>query len=244
MSGLSEYYEDVTKRAAGGITELIQPAIILFVAGLVGFVAVAIISGIYSALGFGSMTDGPQTGAATADEVISQEFGWRNTPRINFAPERRLIPFSPVFAILVAVLAIEALVALTFFGRLQDARAEALAVNGTLENVQRALQQERAATDDVTDRVADIDGEIAQVEQQSAGAIEIYNRLTQRRPEWAAALQALLRANSPEFRIFSLAASPPAVVGSPRTDQPDRDRLRVPHGRHLSRLHGGPGGLS
>ena len=51
MSGLSEYYEDVTKRAAGGITELIQPAIILFVAGMVGFVAVAIISGIYSALG-------------------------------------------------------------------------------------------------------------------------------------------------------------------------------------------------
>ena len=51
MSGLAEYYEDVTKRAAGGITELIQPAIILFVAGMVGFVAVAIISGIYSALG-------------------------------------------------------------------------------------------------------------------------------------------------------------------------------------------------
>ena len=51
MSGLSEFYEDVTKRAAGGITELIQPAIILFVAGMVGFVAVAIISGIYSALG-------------------------------------------------------------------------------------------------------------------------------------------------------------------------------------------------
>ena len=51
MSGLTEYYEDVTKRAAGGITELIQPAIILFVAGMVGFVAVAIISGIYSALG-------------------------------------------------------------------------------------------------------------------------------------------------------------------------------------------------
>ena len=51
MFGLSEYYEDVTKRAAGGITELIQPAIILFVAGMVGFVAVAIISGIYSALG-------------------------------------------------------------------------------------------------------------------------------------------------------------------------------------------------
>ena len=51
MSGLAEYYEDVTRRAAGGITELIQPVIILFVAGVVGFVAVAMISGIYSALG-------------------------------------------------------------------------------------------------------------------------------------------------------------------------------------------------
>lgn len=51
MSGLTKYYEGVTKRAAGGITELIQPAIILLVAGVVGFIAVAIISGIYSALG-------------------------------------------------------------------------------------------------------------------------------------------------------------------------------------------------
>lgn len=51
MAGLGEYYEDVTRRAAGGITELVQPLIILFVAGVVGFVAVAIISGIYSALG-------------------------------------------------------------------------------------------------------------------------------------------------------------------------------------------------
>ena len=51
MSGLAEYYEDVTRRAAGGMTELVQPVIILFVAGVVGFVAVAIISGIYSALG-------------------------------------------------------------------------------------------------------------------------------------------------------------------------------------------------
>ena len=51
MSGLTEYYEDVTTRAASGITELIQPAIILFVALVVGFVAAAIISGIYSTLG-------------------------------------------------------------------------------------------------------------------------------------------------------------------------------------------------
>lgn len=161
------------------------------------------------------MTDDPRANVAQAADVIPQEFGWRNTPRINFAPERRLFPFSPLVAVLVVVLVIEALVALTFFGRLQDARAEALAANDTLENVQRALQQERAATDDVTEKIADINEEISQVAQQSAGAIEIYNRLTQKRPEWAAALQALLRANSPDFRIFSLAANPPALVGSP-----------------------------
>ena len=161
------------------------------------------------------MTDDPRANVAQAADVIPQEFGWRNTPRINFAPERRLFPFSPLVAVVVVVLVIEALVALTFFGRLQDARAEALAANDTLENVQRALQQERAATDDVTAKIADINEEISQVAQQSAGAIEIYNRLTQKRPEWAAALQALLRANSPDFRIFSLAANPPALVGSP-----------------------------
>ena len=51
ISGLTEYYEDVTTRATSGITELIQPVIILFVALVVGFVATAIISGIYSTLG-------------------------------------------------------------------------------------------------------------------------------------------------------------------------------------------------
>ena len=160
------------------------------------------------------MKDDSQANMGTSDAVL-QELGWRNTPKINFAPERRIFPFSPVIALLVAVLIIEVLVALTFFGRLQDARADALSANDTLESVQRAVRQERAATEDVTDRVEDISEEIARIEQQSAGAFEIYNRLTQRRPEWAAALQALLRANSPDFRIFSLAASPPAKVGSP-----------------------------
>ena len=161
------------------------------------------------------MKDDSQANMRTSDDADLQELGWRNTPKINFAPERRIFPFSPVIAILVAVLIIEALVALTFFGRLQDARADALSANDTLESVQRALRQERAATDDVTDKIEDISEEIARIEQQSAGAFEIYNRLTQRRPEWAAALQALLRANSPDFRIFSLAANPPAMVGSP-----------------------------
>ncbi len=160
------------------------------------------------------MKDDSQANMRTSDDAVPQELGWRNTPRINFAPERRLFPFSPVIAILVAVLIIEALVALTFFGRLQEARADALAANDTLESVQRALRQEQAATDDVTDKIADISEEIDRVEQQSAGAFEIYNRLTQRRPEWAAALQALLQASSTDFRIYSLAANPPAKADS------------------------------
>ena len=161
------------------------------------------------------MTDELHAKMQPPTEPALQELGWRNTPKINFAPERRIFPFSPLIALLVAVLLIEALVALTFFGRLQDARAEALAANDTLENVQRALRQERAATDDVIEKIGDMDEEINQVEQQSAGAIEIYNRLTQKRPEWAAALQALLRANSSDFRIYSLAANPSDVVDSP-----------------------------
>ena len=51
LSGLAEYYEDLTDRAVSGATDLIQPAVILIVAGIVGFVAVAVISGIYSTLG-------------------------------------------------------------------------------------------------------------------------------------------------------------------------------------------------
>ena len=161
------------------------------------------------------MRDGPQTPVQSGGDPTLQEFGWRNTPRINFAPERRIFPFSPVIAILVVVLLIEVFGALTVYGRLQDAQAEALAANERLESVQRALQQERAATDDVVVQIRHIDEEIKRIEQQSADAIEIYNRLTQRRPEWAAALQALLQANNIDFRIYSLAANPPAVVGSP-----------------------------
>ena len=51
LANLAEYYEDVTDRSVSGATELIQPAIIVVVAGVVGFVAIAVISGIYSTLG-------------------------------------------------------------------------------------------------------------------------------------------------------------------------------------------------
>ena len=50
LSGLANYYEQQTERSIAGATELIQPAIILLVSGVVGFVAVAVISGIYSSL--------------------------------------------------------------------------------------------------------------------------------------------------------------------------------------------------
>ena len=50
LRGLSEYYEQESVRAIGSATELIQPVVIIMVAGLVGFVATAVMSGIYSAL--------------------------------------------------------------------------------------------------------------------------------------------------------------------------------------------------
>lgn len=51
LQALAEFYEQETSRAVSGATELIQPAVILLVGGMVGFVAVAVIAGIYSTLG-------------------------------------------------------------------------------------------------------------------------------------------------------------------------------------------------
>ena len=50
LSGLADYYEQEAAKAVSTATELIQPAVILLVAGLVGFVGTAVISGIYSAI--------------------------------------------------------------------------------------------------------------------------------------------------------------------------------------------------
>jgi type IV pilus assembly protein PilC len=50
LNGLTTYYEQESARAISSATELIQPAVILLVSLLVGFVATAVISGIYSAL--------------------------------------------------------------------------------------------------------------------------------------------------------------------------------------------------
>lgn len=51
LRSLAEYFEQEAAKAAGAATELIQPAIMVLVAGAVGFVAVAVISGVYSTVG-------------------------------------------------------------------------------------------------------------------------------------------------------------------------------------------------
>ncbi|NQW22720.1 MAG: type II secretion system F family protein [SAR202 cluster bacterium] len=50
LNNMAEYYEQEATRTVSGATELIQPAVILLVAGLVGFVAIAVVGGVYSAL--------------------------------------------------------------------------------------------------------------------------------------------------------------------------------------------------
>ncbi|MEK7817655.1 MAG: type II secretion system F family protein, partial [Actinomycetota bacterium] len=51
LRALAEYFEQEATRAAAAATELIQPAIMVLVAGAVGFVAIAVISGVYSTVG-------------------------------------------------------------------------------------------------------------------------------------------------------------------------------------------------
>ncbi len=51
LRALASYYEQETTRSISGVTEMIQPTVILAVGGMVGFVAVAVISGIYSTIG-------------------------------------------------------------------------------------------------------------------------------------------------------------------------------------------------
>lgn len=51
VEGLTEYYEKELERAVAQAVELITPVVTLFVAAFVGFVAVSVLSGIYSTLG-------------------------------------------------------------------------------------------------------------------------------------------------------------------------------------------------
>ena len=50
LNNMAEYYEAESTRTISGATELIQPAVILLVAGFVGFVAIAVVGGVYAAL--------------------------------------------------------------------------------------------------------------------------------------------------------------------------------------------------
>ena len=50
LHGLADYYEQESAKTINSALELIQPIVIILVAGLVGFVATAVMSGIYSAL--------------------------------------------------------------------------------------------------------------------------------------------------------------------------------------------------
>ncbi len=50
LHGLADYYEYEAGKSVAGMTELIQPAVILIVSLLVGFVATSVITGIYSSL--------------------------------------------------------------------------------------------------------------------------------------------------------------------------------------------------
>lgn len=50
LHNMAEYYEAESTRTISGATELIQPAVILLVAGFVGFVAIAVVGGVYAAL--------------------------------------------------------------------------------------------------------------------------------------------------------------------------------------------------
>ena len=50
LRGLATYYEQQTDRSVSGMTEMITPIVTVLIAGLVGFVAIAVISGIYSTM--------------------------------------------------------------------------------------------------------------------------------------------------------------------------------------------------
>ncbi len=51
VEGLAEYYEKELGRAVAQAVEMITPVMTVLIAGIVGFVAVAVLSGIYSTLG-------------------------------------------------------------------------------------------------------------------------------------------------------------------------------------------------
>lgn len=161
------------------------------------------------------MNEGTGTLSSNTGGTGRGEFGWRNTPRINFAPERPIIPFSPLVAIFVIVLLVEAWGAHIAYGRLRDAEADAVAAADRLEDARQALDQERAATDAKIAEFQTLETENKRIKRQDAGVIEVYDQLTRKRPEWAVAMQALLQAENSGFQPYRLTARPSEKNDSP-----------------------------
>lgn len=158
-------------------------------------------------------------GRAAASGSEREEFGWRNTPKINLVLERRTIPLSPGTALLLVVLLIVAAGAWIVYARLQDREAEVAAAAVLLEQARQRqrdalqeLERARADAEEVEAEVRAVDAHIEEIEKQDAGVIEVYTQLTRKRPEWAVTVQALLQTDSSEFHIDRLEARPPSKI--------------------------------
>lgn len=156
---------------------------------------------------------------AAASGSEGEEFGWRNTPKINLVLERRTIPFSPVTALLLVVLLIVAAGAWNVYARVQDREAEAADAAVLLEQARQRqrdalqeLERARAEAEEVEAEVRAVDAQIEEIEKQDAGVIEVYTQLTRKRPEWAVTVQALLQTDSSEFHIERLSARLPDKI--------------------------------
>lgn len=156
---------------------------------------------------------------AVASGGEGEQFSWRNTPKINLVPERRTIPLSPLAALLLIVLLIEIAGAWIVYAQLQDREA---AVVDAAVRLERARQGQREALQEldrvrveaavVEAEVQAVDAQIEDITKQDAGVIEVYTQLTQKRPEWAVTVQALLQTDGSEFHISRLSARPPSKI--------------------------------
>lgn len=148
-----------------------------------------------------------------------EQFGWRSTPKINLVPERRTIPLSPLAALLLIVLLVEIAGVWIVYSQLQDREAAVVDASVRLEQARQerreALQEldrVRAEAEAVEAEVQAVDTQIEEIEKQDAGVIEAYTQLTQKRPDWAVTVQALLRTDGSDFHVYRLAARPPDKI--------------------------------
>ena len=153
------------------------------------------------------MSQPPKTGALAPVKAFEQDFGWRNTPKINFAPQRKPLPISPLDAALIATLLIVALLAYWMYdGLLQNARQDVETRTREVETVQQAISAKESQTRQAADRVATKTAENQRIQEQDAVVNEVYDQFTGKRPQWHAALQQLLLAESEGFQLVSVEA--------------------------------------